>query len=901
METSERSFIDKPESDERDTSENSGKFTEQDEEIRPWYSTFTGSCIAGKKWKKMLVHLQCGEQIVLDGIYVVKPIMGRVHILGYWLDAGQQKPVFSPRHHALLDLSCGVHAVCHTVPRSKGCGCVTFTNEVNNLKQRCFLTDQQFASLYIRPGCRGVVLELTPFSMPLQDVLLQCKIQSLYMNLMPLHKTGKEFSTVTSNSNSDEPYSCAFHFSRNVKKRKNAPIPMDKCEEKNCSISDEKSLHSANHEDVSKQINSIPNSDVDSHCDGVGASPMRSCDVNECFVALRGAKPVLASMEPSHIVNVPSGWIETVGDIIQRIQTGKIAWACQEDQRYVRPGTRILVVGERGVGKSTFVRYLVNSLLNLAKFQDQPRDHDSSKTQNQNKRKRKVNDLASDSCKNFSKVTRRSDNEVCITKSVCLLDLDCGQPEISLPGSVSVGQVSEPLLGPALIYRNSALRSHSEISANIKKLRTRKTIFNQLKNKLYPHLNNMQKQGSGCEQSSTTDDCSEMRTKTSPTLEEITMLQNLEEMVEELECETLAPCNRGITKEMLIGSTNSMFRIPEFLAAVEELMDSVDQEHSDEPLIVNTMGWTRNEGLLLLAEIIRLVEPVFVLHLVADSDDDLGCTFMDNFYGSESYINFSKPNRVRPVSYVYRFDYNYFQLHLGSVMRQLPRRKHDVMKPSRADLRHLSIIAYFSSLWTSSANNLPFHLRPCRRLSFARFGLHSLEREQDLFTCPGTKVVYELVSLCCTDKNNLLFVAEDLPLRYSPPKLLSKRQDESRPDGYYLTSKEQKIILPLGFSLLAKYSHIPFPKHLIMRELEGFKIPPPRKNYRTKTTSSELSTHQFTVIGWGVLTTIDRAASNFEVLTPLSEHCLQKANLVVRSQLQLPYNLKTTIVANSSH
>lgn len=68
----------------------------------------------------------------------------------------------------------------------------------------------------------------------------------------------------------------------------------------------------------------------------------------------------------------------------------------------LKSDSRLVAIGGKGVGKSTFVRYLINS--NLAKF-----------------------------------------------KRFLLIDLDIGQPELFLPQTLSVTEISDPILGPGYL------------------------------------------------------------------------------------------------------------------------------------------------------------------------------------------------------------------------------------------------------------------------------------------------------------------------------------------------------------------------------------------------------------------------------------------------------------------
>ena len=80
---------------------------------------------------------------------------------------------------------------------------------------------------------------------------------------------------------------------------------------------------------------------------------------------------------------------------------------------------RILICGAKGVGKSTLLRYATNRILSLQQ---------SSNTE------------------------KSIDSKQCPTSSVAILDLDCGQAELSPPGMLTLTIISKPLLSDPPVH-----------------------------------------------------------------------------------------------------------------------------------------------------------------------------------------------------------------------------------------------------------------------------------------------------------------------------------------------------------------------------------------------------------------------------------------------------------------
>lgn len=107
-------------------------------------------------------------------------------------------------------------------------------------------------------------------------------------------------------------------------------------------------------------------------------------------------------------LQVPEDWRAAVSDVLE---------ALQASTEGVVPVPTTVLVGPKGVGKSTLARFLVNQLLNSHPV-------------------------------------------------VAFLDADCGQPEMTPPGVVSVTLLSQPLLGPPCSHVRATDYAHYIVRAS---------------------------------------------------------------------------------------------------------------------------------------------------------------------------------------------------------------------------------------------------------------------------------------------------------------------------------------------------------------------------------------------------------------------------------------------------
>ena len=122
--------------------------------------------------------------------------------------------------------------------------------------------------------------------------------------------------------------------------------------------------------------------------------------------AMVGSKRVFEGGNVKHVdtLTIPSTWRAAVSDAASLLES--------------TPSAKLLLCGAKGVGKSTCLRYTINTLLKKCKV-------------------------------------------------MCLLDCDVGQPECGVPGTVSLQLVSEPLLGPPHLLAQRPFLSYylGEVSA----------------------------------------------------------------------------------------------------------------------------------------------------------------------------------------------------------------------------------------------------------------------------------------------------------------------------------------------------------------------------------------------------------------------------------------------------
>ena len=173
------------------------------------------------------------------------------------------------------------------------------------------------------------------------------------------------------------------------------------------------------------------------------------------------------------------------------------------------------MVGDSATGKSTFVKFLLNSLL--------------SKT---------------------SHNARHPKNSP--GKGICLLDVDPGQPEKSLPGVLTVGPVSLPTLGSAFTYSLAiALNLNKDVASRHQDLS--------------PYVRTTAQQFYG-----------------------------------------------------LISPT----REAEYVSAISNLVDVFNLKHANQPLVINTMGYTSGQGVHFIIDLFKIAKPTHVIHLTRKPNDN---------------------------------------------------------------------------------------------------------------------------------------------------------------------------------------------------------------------------------------------------------------------------------------
>jgi len=225
------------------------------------------------------------------------------------------------------------------------------------------------------------------------------------------------------------------------------------------------------------------------------------------------------------------------------------------------PCCKLVVCGAKGVGKSTHTRYVLNRALSDRHLKSQR------------------------SAKRLP--TLLTDNSLASTMallgSVCYIDCDLGQPEMSIPGVVSLHVVNKPILAP-------------------------------------PHLNIR-----------TPDRCfflGDVTSKSEPKLivECIAMLYERYLEIREGCVESYVSSKKQQTKELL--STNAYNAL---LLEEDEEDDSIDNNSDILPLIVNTDGYIKSMGAEILSGILAIIQPTHIVHLCTERDQSILSPTLDDY------------------------------------------------------------------------------------------------------------------------------------------------------------------------------------------------------------------------------------------------------------------------------
>jgi len=134
--------------------------------------------------------------------------------------------------------------------------------------------------------------------------------------------------------------------------------------------------------------------------------------------AVAGGPQAVALLVGNDVLALPPGWAEGVG----RVATDSRRAAASHR------GTRAVVCGAKGVGKSTCLRYAVNRLLSPPPSPPPPSQSSSSSSS--------------------SSPPRRAASTSAAPREVAVIDCDLGQPEFNLPGTLALHVVAAPVLSP---------------------------------------------------------------------------------------------------------------------------------------------------------------------------------------------------------------------------------------------------------------------------------------------------------------------------------------------------------------------------------------------------------------------------------------------------------------------
>lgn len=122
----------------------------------------------------------------------------------------------------------------------------------------------------------------------------------------------------------------------------------------------------------------------------------------------------------------------------RQVVSGVCADHLLQSRCHKQAGVRVMVIGGRHVGCNSFMRFLVNSLLNSI-------TSDSSQTTATTRASTQLPQLQAS---NDQPPTLHATNRA----AVCVLDLDPRHSEHSLPGTLSCARYTAPVLGPAHLY-----------------------------------------------------------------------------------------------------------------------------------------------------------------------------------------------------------------------------------------------------------------------------------------------------------------------------------------------------------------------------------------------------------------------------------------------------------------
>ena len=433
----------------------------------------------------------------------------------------------------------------------------------------------------------------------------------------------------------------------------------------------------------------------------------------------------------------------------------------------------MLVIGTKGVGKSTFVKYLVNCILDDFHSNE---DADSG---------------------------------------VCLMDLDPGQPEQSLPSVISVSSISSPLLGPAHTYSLATWRSDAEIRTHEKVLARRRRV-----------VENMRREK-----------------QLDPSAIDDTILSEVSELLEDGDILDDHTYYGNVTRQKFLGALTPMRKSSEYIDMVSDLMDTVNTKHSEEPLIVNTMGWLEGQGLIILGDVVKVVRPSHVLHLGCSNFKDLSCKKLENIY-LENEKSFTFP-WCRSLKMYRGFFYEYLQVQSNSPASS---------QFTPVFLRDLKFISYFSALFP--LNTTVFNSKACKpvvELDYQTMQWYSVEFDAFANINPASQVG-NIVVLCSLKETS----TENDSSKFEDDNCLDGPKRKYANAFEYFLDEEYHASQMRNISKRCKASH----------------------EKREDLDSGVRHTSQLDCHGWAIVAGVNNAKQKLLLHCPISNENLTKVNVI---------------------
>ena len=240
------------------------------------------------------------------------------------------------------------------------------------------------------------------------------------------------------------------------------------------------------------------------------------------------------------------------------------------------PGNKLVVCGAKGVGKSTHTRYVLNRALSDRHLKAQ----------------RRMKRLSAALLANSS-LAAASSSALALLGSVCYIDCDLGQPEMSTPGLVSLHVVSTPILAPP--HLNIRTPERSFFLGDITSKSEPKLILECIA-LLYARYLEIR---DGC-------------------IEKYVTLKKQQQTQELLSTNTY---NALLLEEEEDGDNDG---------------DNTDRRESINitsdilPLIVNTDGYIKSMGAEILSGILAIVQPTHIIHLCSERDHSILSPTLDD-------------------------------------------------------------------------------------------------------------------------------------------------------------------------------------------------------------------------------------------------------------------------------